>query len=158
MDYESFAIDEFTDTTSRSDESPSPSIDEAPAMHVKISATGDVWHRLTIDRARSGRAVFDPFTQARTACGESITGYYATREETYAGDLCRDGCFTAYEFKLAEEHRATEIADRIVREAKEQADRDELDREHERKREEGRRRLDVTTGRHLRIKTETEED
>lgn len=66
-------------------EAPAKAPSKAPEdleVHVKLTRTG-AWHRKAIGGAT-------------TACGH-VLGGYAVREESYEGQLCRDGCFTAYE-------------------------------------------------------------
>ncbi len=70
------------------------------------------WHRFVIIRAHDA---FDlkhhhaSSVEVKTACGLSIgSSYYSTRDPSYAGALCRRGCFTAYELKLADEQRAAD--------------------------------------------------
>lgn len=55
-------------------------------VQVKLTRTG-VWHRKLIGGGS-------------TACGRPLGGY-AVRDESYEGDLCRDGCFSAYEVAIA---------------------------------------------------------
>lgn len=79
---------------------------EEPAMHVIL---GDKRrHRLTVDAARRPSHGLHDFENARCACGKRITGYYAPVEESYAGALCEDGCFSSYEIELAADLRVAE--------------------------------------------------
>lgn len=83
-----------------------------------------------------------------TACEKPLAdNYYATREPSYEGPLCTDGCFTPYELRLAAElaaeHRAEDEARHIAFHAESEA------RADERKtiREEARQRVDIAVGR-----------
>ena len=51
-------------------------------VQVKLTLKG-CWHR----KAIGGK---------HTACGKPLGGY-ASRDESYAGDLCEDGCFAPFE-------------------------------------------------------------
>jgi hypothetical protein len=51
-------------------------------VQVKLTIHGE-WHR----KAIGGK---------QTACGQSLGGY-ASRDESYAGMLCEDGCFSPHE-------------------------------------------------------------
>lgn len=127
--------------------------EETPEVHVKISATGgEAWHRMTVDRARPHRSSWHEASVgfARTACGKPIDGYYGTRDESYDGVLCPEGCFTEYEIKLAVELR--ESAAVAARSAAAEAEREDQQRQqrHDSERERARARL--------RANTEPEED
>ena len=104
---------------------------DEPVMHVKPGPR-DAWHKMLIDRTR-------------TACGKPL-GAYATRDESYTGDLCRDGCFSPFELKLAEELQAELLREDRERERiwAEQANPDiSLTRDIARSRRENRVRLDT---------------
>ncbi len=74
----------------------------------------------------------------KTACGKSVAGYYAGRDESYEGDLC-PGCYTKYELREARRLLAIAQGDQPTH-APMQTDLD---------REEARRRL--STGRFPRL-------
>jgi hypothetical protein len=64
-------------------------------LEVQTRSKGSAWHR----RAIGGRA---------TACGEPLDPQFhlGLRHESYHGELCRDGCFSAYELALSDEANA----------------------------------------------------
>jgi hypothetical protein len=113
------------------------------ALHVKISHTSAEWHRFLLEGAHhnSGSWRRDNMTRSRTACGKAIGSYYAVREESYAGDLCKDGCFTPLELVTAAEQRAAEQRQRDLDNEKWQADKDEMARQIEKHRAESKQRL-----------------
>lgn len=121
-------------------------------LHVKISHTGDAWHRFLLDGAHhnSGSWRTQSSTRSRTACGHLIGGYYALREESYDGELCKDGCFTALELVTAAERRAEREHQRELDAAKWQADKEEMERRDREERERGRQRLADHAKRHRR--------
>ncbi len=58
------------------------------------------WHRPILRPPTSDGTLFDSGNW--TACGKHMgDGYYATREDSYEGELCTDGCFTQHEFAIA---------------------------------------------------------
>lgn len=64
------------------------------SVQVKLTIDGE-WHR----KAIGGR---------RTACGRALGGY-ASRDESYVGTLCDEGCFS--EFERVELARASDADD-----------------------------------------------
>jgi hypothetical protein len=84
-----------------------------PPVQVKLTIKG-CWHRPLS-------------TRGRTACGKALGGY-ATRDDSLLGDLCKDGCFSAYEFTLAAEERDRAAAEKRDRERQEDERDDELSR------------------------------
>lgn len=125
---------------------------EPPAMHVRFGSDKSEWHRLTVDSSRRSSHGSLRNGNTRTACGKSIgTSYYATREESYDGRLCQDGCFTQYELELATKSRAE--AEQAERDAMEATLRS-IDAEREKRaagRAEDKRRIDLATERHFRL-------
>lgn len=113
-------------------------------MQVKVHPKGE-WHEMLIDRTR-------------TKCGKPL-GAYATRDATYAGRLCEDGCFSPYELNLArqlreqEEREAREDQQRIQDAA---GDDSQLVRDIAEGKLIHRRRLDTATGKHLKLDPEEE--
>lgn len=63
-------------------------IDEKTLMQVKLTIKGP-WHEMRIDRQR-------------TKCGKALGGY-ATRDASYLGLLCEEGCFSRHELDHARE-------------------------------------------------------
>lgn len=63
---------------------------DAEGRRMQIRVDGSEWHRKKL--SRSGRLPM-------TACGKSIDPRFnlGTRFESYEGQLCKDGCFTASE-------------------------------------------------------------
>ncbi len=100
-----------------------------PSMHVKVDDKG-VWHRLRIPLPHKLLSVFPG---PRTACGKTVSGYYAIKDESYDGDLCKDGCFTPLElstalevkeFNMLEEERLSQERDeRIAKSLRDSASR-----------------------------------
>ncbi len=129
-------------------------------MHVKHGSTDAPWHRLTIDVSRKPGAIHFQFQRstAETACGEAISSYYATREETYEGDLCRAGCFTPHELAISQ--RLNEQAHELLRAETEAYEAQRLERQSERAldRERDRLRLDIATGKHPKIEFDDIDD
>lgn len=142
-DYESFG-DDVTESDVR--EWREAATRDEPGVHVKIAPRG-CWHRMTVDRTR-------------TACGK-LLGAYATRDESYAGDLCQDGCFTTYELELAakaiEDERERERLEQEQQEQREAARSEQRARDFEAIREE-RRRIDIATGRHPKLEPDEPDD
>lgn len=104
-----------------------------PTMQVRICFTDPpIWHRPMLEPNR-----------ARTECNEAIPGYYAHRPESYAiggthGELCKKGCFSPHVLRLAEELKNAAIELRMIEDAKLEAEREELARQWEEKREKQR--------------------
>lgn len=69
-------------------------------MQVRFGKADAEWHRFALDHEG----------ETRTACGKPITSYRASREPKYEEPLCRDGCFTPYELKLAVKRAAEQKA------------------------------------------------
>lgn len=117
-----------------------PVPEERPAVHVRLSPDGP-WHRISIDR---GRITSDLWarnrSKATTACGKSVIGYYSLREESYAGQLCTEGCFSAHEFALAAARDQAELDAEYEAEAAERA------RVRAETRARDREQLDIATG------------
>lgn len=103
------------------DEASHPAPSESPAVHVKLLPDGP-WHRIAIDQGRITSDLWsNDRSKASTACGRPVTLYYSLREESYAGRLCSDGCFTPHEFSLASSRPQSEIDAEYENEAAERA-------------------------------------
>ncbi len=78
--------------------------DPAEDLTVQVRTDGSEWHR----RAVGG---------LRTACGQPLDprASGSLRHETYAGELCRDGCFSGWELNESADanlrQRAKDIED-----------------------------------------------
>lgn len=78
------------------------------------------WHRIELEHP-----LRKDMTGIQTACGKDLgSKYFATREPKYEEPLCRDGCFTPHEIKLAKQIAATEHE-------RDQQRRDDFDRASE---------------------------
>jgi len=67
--------------------------EEEADVQIKLTPRG-AWHRKLIGVSRYADTI-------TTACGESACGV-GVREETYAGELCRKGCFSSFELAQSE--------------------------------------------------------
>lgn len=67
---------------------PRPVVVDEDAVQVKLTPRGE-WHRKLVGIPLGARSV-------TTGCGETAAGY-AVRDSSYTGDLCRGGCFSAFE-------------------------------------------------------------
>lgn len=116
------------------------------------------WHRLTIDSAH-GFEHGSNRESSKTRCGETMGEYaaYATREESYKGNLCLLGCFGPYEIQLAAEMRRKQSDER--RADLEQAEREFFERARAREAEiaAGHERVRVARERAERIQREEAE-
>lgn len=82
-------------------------------VQVKLTLKGE-WHR---PLARRGT----------TACGQALGGY-ATRDDSYEGELCKRGCFSQHEFDLAAEEAVLRA---LLKVREQQAENEAYDRERD---------------------------
>ncbi len=79
-----------------------------PSIQIKFGADGAPWHRPMVSAVLGQAVSFDRGSSGarrllKMACNRSVAGgYYATREESYEGNLCKDGCFTKHELVEAQ--------------------------------------------------------
>ncbi len=125
-------------------------------MHVKLGHSDGEWHRLMLDRhPNRGSWRTQSIQGARTACGIVITqGYYAMREESYAGRLCKNGCFTPAEHQVAVEMKEAEAADEFARAEQRERERIEMERERKESRARAQQRLDAAARRFRTMETQ----
>ncbi len=127
-------------------------------MQVRFRSDKAPWHRLTIDSARGFEHGANR-ENIRIRCTlESIgDNYYATREESYEGNLCLNGCFGPGEIRLAAEQRRQQSSER--RADLEDAEREFLQRESQRAEQlrQDKERVRLATERMQRIERETAE-
>lgn len=118
-------------------------------MHVKVGTTGELWHKLVAGSVLDSwhrLVVRKRLGGPRTSCGVSISGFYATRDESYEGALCRD-CFTAYELELNAEENAAAYQREIEETARFEREQAEAAADLRATLAEHRRRIDIVTGR-----------
>lgn len=74
-----------------------------PLVQLKVGSSESPWHRVMLTTPGMIARLGPDLVLAQTACGDAVgAGYYATREESYEGNLCKKGCFTPAELELAE--------------------------------------------------------
>jgi hypothetical protein len=78
-----------------------------------------------------------------TKCGKSLNGGYTLRDESYLGELCKDGCFSDYEWTHL--IPAAREAARRVEEAKREQEQQQWLREQERRNEAAAKRERIAT-------------
>jgi hypothetical protein len=106
-----------------------PRITRRSEVHVKVGSTDAKWHRPMLDpRGLSGPILM-------TACELTLAGkYYATRHESYEGELCTNGCFTPAELRIAAEYAADAERRRAEEAARDEAEREKWYEENEKRR------------------------
>lgn len=106
------------------------------------------WHRTALDGMRHSNLREALVATVMTACERPLAdNYYATREPSYEGPLCTDGCFTPYELRLAAELAAEQRAADEARHLAFHAEAEARESERQIIREEARQRVDIAIGR-----------
>ncbi len=95
-------------------------LEEMPSIQIKLGP-GDAapWNRPTVTAVRNTFTAVDRTSSGvrhllKTACGKPLNAAYASREESYVGHLCLDGCFTAYELLEAKQLLTAERDERLA--------------------------------------------
>lgn len=116
------------------------------------------WHRLMIDDAR-GFEHGANHDGLRTRCDEAMKQYtpYATREESYDGNLCLAGCFGPGEIRVAAERRRKQSAERRASLAAEETEYASRESQRLAQLEEDRERVRVARERAERLQREEAE-